>query len=246
MSFWDRIRRLFTSNINAMLDKAEDPERTLKQAIEDMKQKHQELKGFVAESMVEQKRLERDRDKHEASAKRFEQKARQLLASNDERSDYLAKEALARKRENQQIAGQFRSAADKQKSNVEQLKANLIAVERRMKEAERKRTMLTAQLRVAETRQKIADITAATHQLPSSEPHDAFNRVTEKIEDMSLRAEVASEMAGHDIDVPLLIEEVTFGDDVELEYEKLKAEMKAKALPAAEGDAKAPEGEDSK
>lgn len=225
MGFWERIRRVFAANINALLDKAEDPELVLKQTIEDMRDEFARTKGYVAEAMVQLKRLEKDAEKHEKSAAGYLVKAKQLLASG-EANEFLAKEALQRKKENEQIGLQYRASADKQRQAVEQLKSNLGRMERKIAEAERKKSLLTAELRVAETRQRIADITSSVHQLPSSEPHEAFRRVSEKIEDMSLRAEVAHELsAGPSANTPLLIEDVSFGSEVESEFEKLKAEL---------------------
>ncbi|MBI4871238.1 MAG: PspA/IM30 family protein [Candidatus Riflebacteria bacterium] len=229
MGLWERIRRIFTANINTLLDKAEDPELVLKQTIDDMREEYSKTKGYVAEAMVQLKRLERDTEKHEKLASGYHQKARQILSMGGETNDFLAKEALQRQKENEQISAQYKTSAAKQRQAVEQLKSNLIRMERKIQEAERKKTMLTAELRVAETRQRIADITAATHSLPASEPYEAFRRVSEKIEDMSVRAEVASELsAGEQPSVPLLIEDVSFGAEVENEYERLKAELAKK------------------
>ncbi len=229
MGLWERIRRLFASNINAILDKAEDPELVLKQTLDDMREEYSKTKGFVAEAMVQLKRLERDAEKHEKSAAAYNQKAKQILSTPGETNDFLAKEALQRQKENEQIAGQYRAAASKQSMAVEQLHSNLKRMERKIQEAERKKTLLTAELKVAETRQRIADMTSATRQLPGGEPFDAFRRVSEKIEDMSVRAEVAHELSGgNEPAMPLLIEDVSFGSDVESEYEKLKAELAKK------------------
>lgn len=227
MGLWERIRRIFAANLNALMDRAEDPEQVLKQTIEDMREEYAKTKEYVAEALVHLKRLERDAEKHEKSAAAYHHKARQILGAA-EPNDFLAKEALQRQKENDQVARQYRTAAGKQKTAVEQLKANLIRMERKIGEAERKRNVLTAELKVAETRQRIADITAAAQGLPTSEPGQAFKRVSERIEDMSLRAEVAEELAGGEAPMPLLIEDVSFGSDVESEYEKLKAELAKK------------------
>ncbi|MBI3890290.1 MAG: PspA/IM30 family protein [Candidatus Wallbacteria bacterium] len=228
MGFWERIRRVFAANINSLLDKAEDPELVLKQTIEDMREDFNRTKGYVAEAMVQLKRLEKDAEKHEKLSSGYLGKAKQLLAGGDA-NEFIAKEALQRKKEEDQIAVQYRASADRQRQSVEQLKANLRGMERKIAEAERRKSLLTAELRVAETRQRIADITSTAHQLPSSEPYEAFRRVSEKIEDMSLRAEVAHELsAGPSAVTPLLIEDVSFGSDVESEYEKLKAELAKK------------------
>lgn len=227
MGLWARIRRLFTGNINALLDKAEDPELTLKQTIHDMKEEYGKTKSNVAEAVVHLKKLERDEDKHRKLADKYHAKAKQILSDGDETNDHFAKEALMRKKENLQLAEQYASAADRQRAAVDQLKKNLQRMESKIRDAERRKDMLTSQLKIAETRQKLADATTNA-QMPSNEAFQAFERVQDKIEDMTVRAEVAEEMAAPAQDKQLMLEEiedVTFGADIDQEYEQLKLEL---------------------
>ena len=59
-SWWQRIKRIFSSNVNAMLDSAEDPEKMLDQTVRDMNEALKSTKKHVASAIANQKKLERD------------------------------------------------------------------------------------------------------------------------------------------------------------------------------------------
>ncbi|WP_420530060.1 PspA/IM30 family protein, partial [Klebsiella pneumoniae] len=85
--------RLIRANLSDLLRRAEDPEKIINQALEDMKEALREAREQVAAAMAEGKRLEREVESHLQEATLWEEKAKEALKAG--RED-LAKEALRR------------------------------------------------------------------------------------------------------------------------------------------------------
>ena len=93
MGILTRIFNLFRANTSDLLDKAEDPEKMIKQMISDLEAQKKKAKDQMTEALALQKRLVRDTEKEHQEAEKWEQKA--ILAVQNEKDD-LAKEALTR------------------------------------------------------------------------------------------------------------------------------------------------------
>ena len=129
---------------------------------------------------------------------------------------------MARKKECEKIAKQYRDSAKKQEAAVERLKNNLEGMKKKVSEAKRKKELLVAKKRTAEAQMKISEATAAK---PDNEAFEAFNKLEDDIDDMETRAEVNSQLAeGGPNDVDVQLEQITFDDDVEDEFKALQAE----------------------
>lgn len=108
MGIFTRFRDIVSSNINAMLDRAEDPEKLVKLMIQEMEDTLVELKAACARSMASRTRVNRALEDAKGRADSWGAKA--LLAIEKGRED-LAREALVEKRNYQeQVAGFEREA----------------------------------------------------------------------------------------------------------------------------------------
>src|SRR5215510_9240543 len=124
MGFFQRLATLIKSNLNDLISRSEDPEKMLNQIVEDMTSQLGEAKKMVALSIADEKKLERQTAQELEHAAAWEKRAMLAVkAGNDE----LAKEALARMKEHQGTADQFKDQWTKQKTSVEQLKLALRA-----------------------------------------------------------------------------------------------------------------------
>lgn len=226
MGFWQRLKSLFSSNVNAMLESAEDPVRALDQLVRDMESEARAQRTFLAEAVVNLRKLEKDHELHAQSARDYEQKARVILSDGDESNDYLAKEALLRKRENEGLASQYKAAATKQREGVDTLKRNLDKMAQRIDEAKAKKRILSARSHIAKTQQAVAKAAS----VDSGQAFAELRRLEERINDETTRAEVeASLNKSSSIDDQL--EEISFGSEVDLELEAMKKQL---ALEASE------------
>ena len=96
MSIFTRFKDIVGTNINAMLDKAENPEKLLRLMIQDMEDTLVEMKATCAQSMAERARARRNIERLNTEVTRWDERA--ALAISKGRED-MAREALLRKRE---------------------------------------------------------------------------------------------------------------------------------------------------
>ncbi|MHB9092273.1 MAG: PspA/IM30 family protein, partial [Chloroflexota bacterium] len=90
MGILDRVSTILRSNVNAMLDAAEDPEKMIDQIIRDQAEGLRQLRGQVAETIAEEKRLEAEANRNRQLAGEWGGKAELAVRKA---SDRLAKEA---------------------------------------------------------------------------------------------------------------------------------------------------------
>jgi phage shock protein A len=201
-----------------------------------MESEARSMRSYLAEAVVNLHKLEKDHDQHATAARDYEQKARIILSDGDESNDYLAKEALLRKKENEGLAAQFKAAAEKQKEGVDSIKRNMTKMEQKIAEAKSKKRMLMAKSQIAQTQQKIIAATNAT--AGSNNAFSEMKRIEEKIDDQVQRAEVEAQIAGQS-SVDQQLEEISFGSEVDRELEAMKQSIaleggeKRKELPGA-------------
>ena len=112
-----------------------------------------------------------------------------LRAGNEE----LAKEALARKKEHDQLAATYQDQWSKQKAAVEQLKRALRMLADKIDEAKRKKNVLIARKKRAEAQKSIQETMSG---LRDQSAFETFDRMAGKIDQMEAEAEAASELAG--------------------------------------------------
>jgi phage shock protein A len=149
MSFWSRLKRIFSTNINSALDSVENKEAALEQIVKDMQSEYRKTKGFLAEAIVHHKKLQRDAIKHKQAADNYYRKARAILTDDDESNDYLAREALARKKDEDAVADQYAKAAKQQELQVGKLKKNIEQMLKKIQSSKRKKSVLLAKKQMA-------------------------------------------------------------------------------------------------
>ena len=189
MGIFARIARLIKANLNAMISGAEDPDKILTQIVEDMGRQLLEAKKQVAVAIADEKRLAKQVEAEKAQAAEWERRAMLAVrAGNDE----LAKEALARKQEHATHADQYQQQWQKQKTSVDQLKLALRALNNKIEEARRKKSLLIARQKRAEAHAKIQETMSG---LRNASAFEAFDQMAGKVEQMEAEAEAHGELA---------------------------------------------------
>jgi phage shock protein A len=206
MGIFARIARLIKANLNALISGAEDPEKVLTQILEDMGNQLMEAKKQVAVAIADEKRLAKQAQAEKEKVAEWERRAMLAVrAGNDE----LAKEALARKAEIVALSDQYQAQWQKQKTSVDQLKLALRALNNKIEEAKRKKTLLVARQKRAEAQSKIQETMSG---LKNASAFEAFDQMASKVEQMEAQAEAHAE----------LTEEYT-GDTLALKFSELSA-----------------------
>ncbi len=144
MGLLERVSTLIRANINDMVDRAEDPEKMIKQVILDMENQYLQVKTQVAVSIADQHMLEKKWRENEDSGKDWMRKAETAV---DKSQDDLARAALDRFQTSQMLAQSYREQVDDQKAQVETLKGALVKLEQKLDEAKSKRDLLLARHR---------------------------------------------------------------------------------------------------
>ena len=220
MSVFSRMSTIFKANVNEALTNAEDPEKVLNQVIIEMNEQLVDTKQKVAAAIADEKRLQRQYQETAEQAKGWEEKA--TIAVEKER-DELAREALARRNEAQQLADEYKIQWDKQRQAVDQLKEHLRALEMKIGEAGRKKNLLIARQKRAKAQKQIHETMAG---MKDSGAFNTFDRMEQKVGDMEARADAAAEMADFERD-PLEDEFAALekNDNVDDDLAALKAKV---------------------
>ena len=189
MGILERIRTVLKSNINALISKAEDPEKMLNQLIMDMNEQLLEAKKQVAMSIADEKKLERQALENKAQGEDWEKKA--MLAVKAGKDD-LAKEALVRKQEYDGYASSFQKEFESQHASVEQLKDALRQLQAKIEEASRKKNLLIARAKRAEAQKQIQQTMGS---LSGTSSFDTFDRMAQKVDQVEAEAEAMKELS---------------------------------------------------
>ena len=146
MALLERVATLIRANLNDLVDKAEDPEKMIKQLILDMQNQLLQVKTQVAVTIADQHLLMKKRQEHEESAEEWVRKAELAVTKGQ---DDLARAALERSMTARQTAGSFAEQVSDQTAQVENLKTALRKLELKLAEARSKSDVLIAQHRRA-------------------------------------------------------------------------------------------------
>jgi phage shock protein A len=144
MGLLERVSTLIRANLNDMIDRAEDPEKLIKQIILDMDNQYLQVKTQVAVSIADQHMLEKKFRENEDAGRDWMRKAELAV---EKQQDDLARAALDRFQTSQKLAFSYREQVDDQKLQVETLKNALIKLEQKLDEAKAKRDLFIARHR---------------------------------------------------------------------------------------------------
>jgi len=136
MSILDRFSDVVKSNINALIDRAEDPEKMANQIILDLEKIQKEVTEGVALSIAEEKRLKTLVEQNRNDAERWENRAVEALKKGEEA---MAREALQQKQKAEGDYETYRLQHEKQVAAVSTLKDNLRQMNEKIEEARRRR-----------------------------------------------------------------------------------------------------------
>jgi len=148
MGIFSRLNRVIKSNLNALIDQAEDPDKMIGQTVADMKSALSRARRELVEAMGSAKRLEKKEQELRDEATEWERKAVLALESDDED---LAREALRRKARTLNEADRARARAAEQATAADAMKGQLERIEAKVDDLKARKKTLAAQVRQART-----------------------------------------------------------------------------------------------
>src|ERR1700742_1038319 len=126
MALMERVTTLLRANLNDLVDKAEDPEKMLKQLVLDMENQLLQVKTQVAIAIADQHLLEKKKAEHERQGAEWRRDAEMAV---QKRQDDLARAALERALSQDQLAVGFTTQAEDQKHEADNLRIALHKLE---------------------------------------------------------------------------------------------------------------------
>ncbi len=216
MALLERVATLVRANLNDIIDKAEEPEKMIKQVILDMQNQLLQVKTQVAIAIADQHLLEKKQKENQEKSAEWVRKAELAV---DKKQDDLARAAIERSLSYKSLAENFADQVADQTVQVENLKSALRKLEQKLAEAEAKSDVLIAQHRRARALNKAGDARLAMGNASSA---DAFDRMKGKVQRDEALSQAKAELSGDSMEDRLASLEK------EDEVNRLLAELKAK------------------
>src|SRR5215813_8855325 len=220
MALLERVSTLVRANLNDLIDRAENPEKMIKQVMLDMDNQLMQVKTQVAIAIADEHLLLKKQKENEEKAAEWTRKAEIAV---DKKQDDLARAALERALSCRQISEGFAQQVADQKVQVETLKTALHKLEQKLAEAQSKSDLLMAQHRRSRALGKASDARMAMNDGSSA---SAFDRMKNKVQRTEAVSQAKSQMAAPDVEERL----AALGKEDEIE--KLLGELKARRSQA--------------
>jgi phage shock protein A len=218
MGVFTRLKDIINSNLNAMLDSAEDPEKLIRLMVQEMEDTLVEVKANCAGAIAARKKAERAAAAAKAAVAEWEDRARLAI---DKGRDDLARDALREKARFAQQAEAFNQEVEGCSEIVGQYKADIAAVEERLQAArEKHRLLVQRHIRARNHKQAQTTLRRAT----SSDALTRFDQLENRIERMEAEASLVNYAPKGSLVEQL--EALRGGDQIEKELESLKRERR--------------------
>ena len=214
MGIFTRFRDIVSSNINAMLDKAEDPEKLIKLMIREMEDTLVEIKTACASVMASGKKIQRHLEGFEAKARYWEEKAELAVSKN---RDDLARDALIEKRKFTRKIEALRNELGEHDLLIEQYQDDIHQLEDKLKSARDKQRMLVQ--RQVHARRKI-QAQEELRRVDSTETMMKFEELENRIERMEAEADLIN--YGKKTTLEEEMEKLSVDEEIENELQALK------------------------
>ncbi len=194
MALLERVSTLVRANLNDLIDKAEEPEKMIKQVILDMQNQLLQVKTQVAIAIADQHLLAKKQQENQDKIAEWMRKAELAV---DKKEDDLARASLLRVESYRELTDSFAQQVTDQKAQVENLKSALRQLEQKLAEAQAKADVLIAQHRRARAVSKASDARMA---VGDNSKGAAFDRMKKKVAQSEAVSHAKSEIASDNID----------------------------------------------
>ena len=214
MGIFTRFRDIISSNINSMLDKAEDPEKLIRLMIREMEDTLVEIKTACAGVMAGSKKIKRQLEGLEEKTHYWGEKAE--LAVKKSRDD-LAREALIEKRKFNQRIEILQKDLDEHDLLIAQYQDDIRQLEDKLKSARDKQRMLVQRHIHAHKKKQVQE---EMRRIDSSEAVMKFDELENRIERMEAEADLVN--YGKKTSLEEELERLSVDEEIEKELRALK------------------------
>ncbi|MFC1737271.1 phage shock protein PspA [Candidatus Hydrogenedentota bacterium] len=220
MGIFTRLRDIVSSNINAMLEMAEDPEKLLKLMIQEMEDTLIEIKASCAGSMATKKKMERAQGEAAARSQQWGEKAELAVAKGREE---LAREALVEKRRYQERADSLEQEVVQCDGIIERYQSDIVQLEEKLAAArEKQRILVQRHIHAHGKKRAQKDI----RKFDTSDAMVRFEQFENRIERMEAEADLVN--FGKKSSIEDEFAELEVDEEIEKELADLKASSEKK------------------
>lgn len=221
---WTRIKTIFKAKANSALSNMENPEEIINQTINDMQEEYRKAKAAVAQAIAGEKRMEEKLSSAKKEAEKWQEKAKLALQKGDEA---LAKEILTKYNQANTNAVEYEKEWRSQKTQVQHIKDQLRKLQKNIERARNRKDLIIAKSKRAEANKKIAETMSG---IDTSSAFDAFERMENKVDDLSAEAKAAEEMneefgMSSDDKLETKLSELEIDSSVDDQLAKMKADL---------------------
>ena len=216
MALLERVSTLVRANLNDLIDRAENPEKMIKQVMLDMENQLMQVKTQVAIAIADEHLLLKKQKENQDKAAEWTRKAEIAV---DKKQDDLARVAIERGMTCRQMAESFAQQVADQKTQVETLKSAFHKLELKLQEAQSKSDLMMAQHRRSRALGKASDARMA---MGGGSAVATFDRMKNKVNRSEAVSQAKVEMADANVEERL----AALGKEDEIE--KLLGELKAR------------------
>lgn len=221
MGVFTRLTDIVNSNINAMLDKAEDPEKIVRLIIQEMEDTLVEVRSRAARAIADKKEVERRKAEFELRSREWESKAELAIAKG---RDDLARGAIAAKRKAIEMADLFAKEHEAIDKSLVRANDDLEKLQAKLKEAKAKQRSLEIRRSAAEGSVRI---NRAVYDGRIDDAMARYERYERRIDEMEADAE--SYVMGRPKSLEQEFRELETEDEVNAEFDALKRRVAERA-----------------
>lgn len=220
MGIFQRIGDILKSNVNDLIDKAENPEKMVKQIIIDMQKELKKSTEALGKAKASERIAKQQYDKAVAVSKDWENKAKAALKAGDQE---LAKKALAKKVKADEEVASYKEMHETISTQTEAINNQVETIKSKLEEAKSRQAMLIARSQMADTKKNLAQSIGG---IDSSSSSEKFDRMEEKIMRKEASADAFADIAGtNDTEETDSFEKMQTNAKVDDELQRLMAEM---------------------
>ncbi len=187
--FFKRVKTVVGSELNSMLDKAEDPVKMLDQFMRDMESDIREVESAVAKQIANEKMLKRKSDDAQALVEKRQAQAEKASEAGNED---LARRALEDKKEQASKATTLSDSWERAKKDADQLREKLDEMKKEYQQMQLKKDSLKARAESAKTRTKMNRTMSS---IGNDDSKRGFERMEEKVMQFEAEAETSDDMS---------------------------------------------------
>lgn len=218
MGIFSRFSDIVNSNINAILDKAEDPEKIVRLMIQEMEDTLVEVRSTAARAIADKKEITRKLDSLDREAEEWQEKAELALSKN---RDDLAKAALAEKARVRKAGEALRSQRDAVAEGLEKLNADIASLEAKLADAKQRQQAILARHQTATKR---LEVRKRLHDYRVDDALVRFEQFERRIDGLEGQVE-SYDLGRHEDSLSKEFSELETEDAVERELDELKSRL---------------------